>query len=176
MSQIKGIILKPGPDDYVFVNFKSREPLVYRTCGYMLQHIADVTEIDKKFSPHIVRHNRITHLLKSGYSESTIKKVAWGSLSSNMLANYAHLTDDDIESEYCERLGILKVDRTDETALLEPRQCQYCKSLCSPLSNFCNRCGKPLTKDAVMEIEEVQRLVEEEFSPTDEDRIRKLLF
>lgn len=163
----------PGPDDYVFVNLKSRDPLVYRTYGYMLQKIADDAGIEKKFSPHTMRHSRITHLLKSGYSESTIKKVCWGSLSSNMLANYAHLTDDDIESEYCERLGILKVDRTAELNTLEPQQCHSCMSLCSPLSNFCSKCGKPLNEKARESGETTKRMAESMIS-NDENLIREV--
>lgn len=165
----------PGPDDHVFVNLKSKDPLVYRTYAYMLEKTAKAAGIEKVFTPHTLRHSRITHLLKSGYSESTIKKVAWGSLSSNMLANYAHLTDDDIESEYCERLGILKVDRTAEAATLEPKQCPVCKTLCSPMSNFCNKCGKPLTVEAAAEVETDEKFIEQQFSPDDMDMLRKLL-
>jgi site-specific recombinase XerD len=153
----------PGPDDHVFVNLNSRDPLVYRTYAYMLERTAKAAGIEKAFTPHTLRHSRITHLLKAGYSESTIKKVSWGSLSSNMLANYAHLTDDDIESEYCERLGILKVDRKVESSSLEPRQCPACMSLCSPMSNFCNKCGSPLTEAARVEKDEaIKRIMADE--------------
>ncbi len=92
-----------------------------------------------------------------------------------MLANYAHLTDDDIESEYCERLGIMKVDRTEETASLEPRQCPKCKTLCSPTSNFCNLFGCALTKEASDELEREERFVEQQFSPDDMEMLKKLL-
>ena len=92
-----------------------------------------------------------------------------------MLANYAHLTDDDIESEYCERLGIMKVDRTEETASLEPRQCPKCKTLCSPMSNFCNLCGSALTKEASDELEMEVKFIEQQFSPDDMEMLKKLL-
>ncbi|PWR73369.1 hypothetical protein DLD82_10915 [Methanospirillum stamsii] len=166
---------KPDPEDHVFVNLNSKEPLVYRTYGYMLADLAKKAEIEKHFSPHTLRHTRISHLLQAGYSESSIRLVAWGSLSSNMLANYAHITNSDVENEYYERLGITPIDKTEETNSLEARQCNYCKTLCSPLSNFCHKCGQPLNQSSALAINEVQNFVESEFSNADEIRLKKLI-
>ncbi len=41
----------PGPGDYVFVNFKTREPMTYRAYAYMLEKLADTAGLEKAFIP-----------------------------------------------------------------------------------------------------------------------------
>jgi len=149
---------EPRPEDYLFVNLQSCEPLQYRSISKMLTIAAERGGIQKHFSPHTLRHSRITHLLRAGLSESAIKRMMWGSLSSNMLANYAHLTDEDLENEYCELLGIIRVEREEDKSL-EPRQCHTpgCGCVCPASFTFCPRCGGALTKEAAEELSDLKK-------------------
>ncbi|MGP8086313.1 MAG: tyrosine-type recombinase/integrase [Methanoregula sp.] len=89
----------------VFLTSRGR-PLQYCGVAKQIREIAERVNIQKNVTPHLFRHSRITHLLQQGYSIQTIKLMMWGSLSSNMISVYAHLSNRDVDAEVLERNGI----------------------------------------------------------------------
>lgn len=136
-----------NPGDFVFV-MSSGKPYSYPGLVKMIRTVAKKAGLERHITPHIFRHSRITHLIKEGWRESTIKKMMWGSVESDMFKTYLHLCDDDLADEAAERMGIKRPGRpTNESRKLEPIQCMSCGAV-NPFSHrFCSSCGTPLTPE-----------------------------
>jgi site-specific recombinase XerD len=132
-------------------------PLSYGTAKMQLKRIAARAKISKKITPHLFRHSRITHLIREGVSESVIKLMMWGNLTTDMFQTYAHLTGTDIDNEILSTYGISAEKQANAHAKLEPRQCTHCKTINSPISNFCSLCGRPLNDQAAESFEDVKK-------------------
>lgn len=137
----------PTGDAFVFLTTTKHEPLQYRGVAKQIGVLAQRAKIEKPVKPHIFRHSRITHLIKEGYSESVIKKMMWGNLTTKMFAVYAHLTDADIDNEIARKQGIITEEQKKEK-ILEARQCSRCYTVNGPTQNFCSTCGLALTLEA----------------------------
>ncbi|PKG31120.1 tyrosine-type recombinase/integrase, partial [Methanoregula sp.] len=92
-------------ESFVFLTDGKNIPLQYRGIAKQLAIIAKRAGIKKHITTHIFRHSRITHLMQQGYSESVIKKMMWGNITTKMFATYAHLTDSDIDDEIARKQG-----------------------------------------------------------------------
>ncbi|MDR9817680.1 MAG: tyrosine-type recombinase/integrase [Candidatus Methanoculleus thermohydrogenotrophicum] len=108
--------------------------------------------VEKAITPHLFRHSRITHMLQQGYSESVIKKIAWGHMDTTMLATYGHLQDSDIDDEIASMAGVKPPAAKEAAECLEPRQCPRCYTVNGPTQNFCGECGLELTMKAVEDV------------------------
>ncbi len=145
---------EPEGDNHVFLSFNDNEPIQYRGMQKKILKIAEKAGITKKIHPHLFRHSRITHLIQKGYSESCIKKMGWGNLTTNMFSTYAHLTDSDIDNEIAKQEGIITEDKPEHSPL-EARQCPRCYTINGPTMNFCGSCGLELTPEALAEKKEL---------------------
>jgi hypothetical protein len=112
-----------------------------------IRRIAERAGIKIKVHPHIFRHTRITNLMEKNIPESIIKKMMWGSLTSDMLATYGHLVSTSTDDALLEAAGIKRNERIEDNALA-PRQCPVCHLINGPTSRFCSSCGHSLTEEA----------------------------
>ena len=135
----------------VFVTNRKRQ-MTYEGIRKQLQYLADRAEIRRKITPHLFRHSRITHLIQQGVSESVIKLMMWGSVRTDMFEVYAHLTGVDIDRAMLELNGIKEAEDT-KVDRLEPRQCENCRTICGPTTNYCPTCGFSLTAEAEIQKE-----------------------
>lgn len=138
---------KPYGDALVFVTNNTNGPLQYAGVVKQLRKIAVRAGIEKHVTPHLFRHSRITHMIRKGVPEPVIKKMMWGSLSTDMLQTYAHLVDRDIDDAIAQLYGVVTKEAEKNDAL-EPRQCMRCFSVWGPTLQHCGVCGAPLTQDA----------------------------
>lgn len=106
--------------------------------------------------PYILRHSRITEMAAQKIPESVIKLQAWGSLSTPMMATYAHLTNDQVDDILLETAGVKRVGRP-KGPTTKPVQCPNCQTVNVPGAQYCFRCGRSLTEEAESEIEMVRR-------------------
>lgn len=158
------------PDKMVFVtlvNNSPREenkpgrtinkPLSYPGVSKQIKTLCKRAGIERKITPHIFRHSRITHLIQKGYSESYIKMVCWGSLRTDMMATYLHLTDKDIDKEFYMMEGLVSPEELEDDRAkgLNPVQCPRCASINAGTSKFCRSCGLELTSEAIAEKKEL---------------------
>jgi hypothetical protein len=141
---------KVAPDKYVYPIFQSKGKkfLSYAGVRYIIREIQKTTGITKNITPHIFRHTRITDLMRMGVPEQTIKMLAWGTVTTDMLRVYAHLTPTDAENEMNRIMGITKTDKMATLAeIVTPVQCVQC-GLINPKSNrFCGECGTALSAE-----------------------------
>ena len=63
---------------YVFISEQEKKPLRYKALEKRLRVIAQRAGITKKISPHVIRHTRISHLVKQGVREYSIREIGWG--------------------------------------------------------------------------------------------------
>jgi site-specific recombinase XerD len=146
------------PDALVFVSNR-RLPVQYSAVAVQLKKIARRAGIRKKISPHIFRHSRITEMIRQGYSESIVKRMAWGNIDSTMFSRYLHLVDNDTDNEVLEKHGIRRPEERRSDAM-EVRQCASCNTVNPPTFQFCSTCGEPLTEKVRMSMERLRRDIE----------------
>lgn len=84
--------------DYLFLN-NNGEQLTTRGIRYILDNIIKRTTIDKKISPHMLRHSFATHLLNEGCDILTVQELL-GHESLSATSIYTHITNDRLKEVY----------------------------------------------------------------------------
>jgi len=153
------------PDMYVFQKGGSegKSPLTYHGVRRMLINACKSAGITRKVTLHIFRHTRITDLMRMGIPEQTIKMLAWGTVTTEMLRVYAHLTPTDAENDLNKWMGIIPKETKPAFAdIATPVQCTGC-GVINPKSNrFCGECGIALTKEGKEKHEQLLRLLQDD--------------
>jgi len=159
-------------DDFVFITIQKTAP-TYQMLYRQISRLADRAGIKKKVHPHIFRHSRITHLLQQGLSESVVKMMMWGSLTTDMFQSYAHLTGGDVDNAVLELHGIKQKTAEERERVLAARECPRCGLIVSPTDKFCKNCAQPIAEDFRVSIESKTKVIEQ--SPRYEPDIEKIM-
>jgi integrase/recombinase XerD len=151
----------PDNENFVFISANG-EPMEYRAMSQIISRTAKKAGVEKRVTPHLFRKSRITSLIKQNFQESVIKQAMWGNLGTNMFKTYVVLSEQDIDAEFREKMGIKKKEIKEDKKML-PRQCKSCFAMNGPQSNFCHVCGRPLTDEAERNVtnysDQVQQLL-----------------
>lgn len=141
---------EPKGTNPIFISTKhpgSLKPIEPTTVRGLFYSLVKKAGINKAISPYYLRHSRITSMMNDEIPESVIKMQAWGSLKSNMLATYAHMTNKDIDRILLTKAGII-TNGTEKEDQLRPRQCSNCGKVFGPTTKFCDECGTALSEEA----------------------------
>ena len=84
--------------EYLFLN-KRGDKLTTRGIRYILNSIIKKTSIDKKISPHMLRHTFATHLLNEGCDLLAVQELL-GHESISATQVYTHITNDRLKDVY----------------------------------------------------------------------------
>ena len=84
--------------EYLFLNNNGFK-LTSRGIRYLLDKIINKTTIDKKISPHMLRHSFATHLLNEGCDILTVQELL-GHESLTATSIYTHVTNDRLKEVY----------------------------------------------------------------------------
>ena len=84
--------------DYLFLNNRGGV-LTERGVRYILDQLISKTSINKKISPHMIRHSFATHLLNAGCDLLTVQKLL-GHESIKATQIYTHVTTDRLKEVY----------------------------------------------------------------------------
>lgn len=87
-----------GTNPYLFLN-NNGEQLTDRGVRYLLDKIISKTTIEKKISPHMIRHSFATHLLNEGCDILTVQELL-GHESLTATSIYTHITNDRLKDVY----------------------------------------------------------------------------
>jgi site-specific recombinase XerD len=155
----------PGNDNLVFIS-ENGEPMEYRAMAQVISRAAKKAGVDKRVTPHLFRKSRITSLIKQNYQESVIKQAMWGNLGTNMLKTYVAMSEQDIDAEFREKMGIKKKEIKEDKKMI-PRQCRYCFAMNGPQSNFCHVCGRGLTDEAIKKTNTTTKIMDDELTEAD---------
>ena len=147
------------PESLVFISVQ-KLPLSYAGVATQLKKISKRAGIQKRITPHIFRHSRITTMIKKGYNESTVKKTMWGNINTTMFPTYLHLTDEDIDNDVLAMQGITKRD-VHRSVAMDAQECRNCRSINAPTHRFCESCGRPLNDDVQMSMERLKHDIEQ---------------
>jgi integrase len=143
----------PEGDTPVFVGLKTpHHPITQSAIKTIIYNAARDASISKAVKPYLFRHSRITHMLANQVPETTVKKIAWGSVRSHQLATYEHLDDEDIDRIMLAKAGIKTPENKSEVGL-KPRQCPKCLRVHPATDRYCRACGTGLTAAALKEQE-----------------------
>jgi site-specific recombinase XerD len=96
-SYPKEITVRPHPLLPSFSRGTDTQRLSYGGASLLLKTMARRAGIKKRMHPHVFKHTKATHLLRSGMNDSTVKKLLGWSPNSKMLARYEHLVNEDVE-------------------------------------------------------------------------------
>jgi len=152
-----------NPNAPLFVEaYKPNEPITTDSIYHLVRRMARRAKIQKKVFPHLFRHSRTTHLLRT-LSEQVAKRYLGWSKSSSMLEVYSHISAKDIEDEMLRVYGIRP---QQEPSIALHRKCHVCGKINSPENVVCDNCGCSLitsikTIKALSEVEQLKREVEE---------------
>ncbi len=92
------VILNIKDSDYLFLN-NNGGPLTDRGVRFILDRLIQKTSINKKISPHMIRHSFATHLLNEGCDLLTVQKLL-GHESIKATQIYTHVTTDRLKEVY----------------------------------------------------------------------------
>ena len=84
--------------EYLFLNSRGGK-LTTRGVRYILDNIINKTTIEKKISPHMLRHTFATHLLNEGCDLLTVQELL-GHESLTATSIYTHITNDRLKEVY----------------------------------------------------------------------------
>lgn len=93
-------------------------------------------------------------------SESTIKLMIWGNVTTDMIMTYVHLCNADIDRSVAEMAGIGIPGSDAQSSAMEPRQYQRCWTENPPTLRFCGECGLELTAEATQDKRTAEEQIE----------------
>lgn len=85
-------------NEYLFLN-SNGDQITTRGIRYLLDKIINKTTLDKKISPHMLRHSFATHLLNEGCDILTVQELL-GHESLTATSIYTHITNDRLKEVY----------------------------------------------------------------------------
>lgn len=130
-------------DAFIFVSLRAADAgkkITHSALKKELRGAVQRAGLSKRVFPYLFRHSNVTRMLEEGFSESTIRMQHWGSQSSQMLATYAHVSNNSMDREILAKAGI---DAGDESTrkTREIHQCVRCKAVLRPGDDVCPNCG-----------------------------------
>lgn len=90
--------LNQGDCEYLFLN-KNGNAITERGIRYVLDQVIKKTALNKKISPHMLRHSFATHLLNEGCDLLTVQKLL-GHESISATQIYTHVSTDRLKEVY----------------------------------------------------------------------------
>ena len=153
-----------NPEDYVFFGRAGvKVPMKYGNTLTMVKTAAKRAGIIKNVTPHTFRHTRITDLLRMGIPEQTIKMLAWGTVTTDMLKVYAHLTPQDSVNDMNKWMGIEPNQKIQPLAdIVTPAKCPRCGGISSKLNPYCPLCGSAMVDKVADAFNFMQKQLEQE--------------
>ena len=145
----------PRPNEPLFIgtgNRNYRKPLYYESYMNIIKRAVKNSGIEKKVTPHIIRHTRATHLASKLTESEMCHYLGW-QLGSDMPKVYVHLSGRDIDNAIYNKVYGLKIENGDKDYSINPVMCPRCKESCGPTSEYCNRCGAPLKEEKIFNME-----------------------
>jgi len=152
--------LRDDPDAPLWVNLgtvNQHKAMGYPALAKVLRVAAERAGVDKRVSPHRLRHSRAT-FLASRITEAQMNQVFGWTQGSQMPSIYVHLSGRDLDDAI---LGIYGLkEKREEKPKLTPKICPRCKSSNAYDAKFCSKCGLALDIEAAASMEEARRKVD----------------
>jgi len=152
------------------------KPLFYESYQNLIKRAIKKSNLQKKVTPHILRHTRATHLASKLTESEMCHYLGW-QLGSDMPKVYVHLSGRDIDNAIYSKVYGLKIEDSKKDDSIKPVSCPRCKENCGPSSEYCYRCGMPLKEEKIFSMERNSIGLRKEFldiAKEGPDRIERL--
>jgi integrase/recombinase XerD len=141
------------PEAYLWINLDKRwygQRLHYDAARKAMKKACKRAKITKRINLHLFRHSEATRTA-SFMSDSISRKRHGWSATSKMPSKYAHINQKDVDDVILKHHGI--VPQVEASNRL-PRTCSICKTSNSVEMEMCENCGKPLSLDKAILLED----------------------
>ena len=140
----------------LFVQGRDGKALAYQGICTVLKKLAKLAGFEhKKCNPHIFRHSRATLMAEQGWPEPIIKEYLGWEKDSKMLSTYSHIGSKQANRYMLVKHGIKPKD--DQSPQLKTQLCATCHKENEPQAKFCQRCGRPLSHEAILKYNHKKR-------------------
>ncbi|MDA8054161.1 MAG: tyrosine-type recombinase/integrase [Thermoplasmatales archaeon] len=144
---------KNDPDDLLFNDMEHGGVWKYDAVEMMLKKVLRRAKITRRIHAHLFRHTRITLMAKDLKAEPLAAQfgfVPW----SRTIAEYTHLNDADYDRAVLKVYGKSVEEEEDGKELqYTPKVCMRCGTENPTVNQYCLKCGLPLGKELLENIE-----------------------
>jgi len=129
----------------VFVNLDSENHHAM-TRGALKKILAKAVRnsgVTRRVHPYLFRHSRVTDMLAQGIPTSVIGLQFWGSLDSQMLKTYGHLSDPQTDAILLSHAGLTNGE-PQKVSEAKPAKCPACGKDNAAGLTYCGACGATL--------------------------------
>lgn len=134
--------------------------MTYSSISKVIREATLRAKLNKKVTPHLFRHSRATYLARHLTESQLCQYLGWVQ-GSDMAQTYVHMSGRDTDDAILRIYGKEKeVKRLDESKL-RPIICPRCKESNAPTSQFCNKCGAPLSLEFALKLDDKRREADE---------------
>ena len=141
----------------------------------MLHQSANRAGIQKKVTPHIMRHSKLTQLSNLGMNETTMRRWAGWSKDSNMPSVYIHISDADANETVRGLLQGEKPEKIRKPSKLLPIVCPRCKTDNDSTNEYCSSCWLPLSQKGFNKENQLLELLKSGFADLQGVNLDRLL-
>ena len=145
--------LNDDPEAYLWINLDKRwygKRLHYDAIRKALKKACNRAKIAKRINLHLFRHSEATRTASFMSDAISRKRHGW-SVTSKMPSKYAHINQKDVDDIILRHNGIVP---KEEPPNRMPKICPICKNPNSVEVDICETCGKPLSLDKAILLED----------------------
>ena len=126
------------------------EPIAQQMISLIVRKARRISKIDKKITPHTLRHTKAYHCAADGMLPSEANRLfGWG-ISSTMFIFYTRISEGEVRKRELERAGKLSKEdlegRKLEREAFRLKNCARCNTKSLPDQLVCSKCGLILDK------------------------------
>jgi integrase/recombinase XerD len=149
--------LRAEPEAPLWINMGTvnrYQAMSYPALAKVLKVAAGKAGLEKRVTPHKLRHSRAT-FLASKLTEAQMNQLFGWRQGSDMPSIYVHLSGRDIDDALLGVYGLKKAGE-GERPKITPRICPRCSTTNGYDARFCSRCGLALDVKAAFEMDEAR--------------------
>lgn len=143
--------LRDDPEAPLWVNLHGRtrfEAMSYDALRAELLRTAEEAGLKRKIHFHLFKHQKVTDMIKQGFSDQQIKfQAGWAPDSTRMMKIYGNFLDKDMVNSIYEKHG-LEVEKKTVTL----KQCPRCHVILVPEARICHQCALVLESSLIDEV------------------------
>jgi len=113
--------------------------------GEMLHNAQKRSGVNKKLTPHRLRHSFCSYLVRKGYSNYSHSIRMGLKPNSRTIENYTHVSDDNANDDYLKIQGVEVPDEKPEENVFESIRCWKCGTENLPTADYCCKCSENIT-------------------------------
>ncbi|MHA2308069.1 MAG: tyrosine-type recombinase/integrase [Candidatus Heimdallarchaeaceae archaeon] len=170
---------KNNPDHALWISNNDRskgERLKATSVNEMFHSAQKRCGIDKKITPHLLRHSMCSYLRRKGYPDAD-HLLRMGVKNVWVLERYSHISQEQANNEYLKLQGVKVKEEDDDIDEIEfkPIKCWKCGIENTPTANYCSMCTSNLTLESAERDFTIMELLKTKFTDMDSKELEKTI-